>query len=110
MHGAQHSRSPEIKSPWELRFGEKFNGPNIPFGPRIDYWIGPKLKPKKDFRFDPTSNPGVFLGSAIQPGFIWRNEYHVASLKDLMEKDFNEAVQVVRVNQLTFLMHHTLFR
>ena len=30
---------PEIKSPWELRFGEKFKGPNIPFGARIDLWI-----------------------------------------------------------------------
>ena len=39
---------PEIKSPWELRFGEKFKGPNIPFGARIDYWTGPKLKPKKE--------------------------------------------------------------
>ena len=92
---------PRIESPWELRFGEKFKGPNSPFGARIDYWIGPKLKPKKGLRFDPTSNPGVFLGCAIQPGFIWRNEFHVASLKDLMEKDFNEAVQVIRVNQLT---------
>ena len=87
---------PEIKSPWELRFGEKFKGPNIPFGARIDYWTGPKLKPKKDLRFDPTSNPGIFLGYAMQPGFIWRNEFLVASLKDLMEKDFNESVQVVR--------------
>ena len=92
---------PEILSPWELRFGEKFKGPNIPFGARIDYWTGPKLKPKKDLRFDPTSNPGVLLGYAMQPGFIWRNEYLVASLKDLIEKEFNEAVQVVRVNQLT---------
>ena len=92
---------PEILSPWELRFGEKFKGPNIPFGARVDYWTGPKLKPKKDLRFDPTSNPGVFLGYAMQPGFVWRNEFLVASLKDLMEKEFNESVQVVRVNQLT---------
>ena len=92
---------PEIKSPWELRFGEKFKGPNIPFGARIDYWTGPKLQPKKDLRFDPTSNPGIFSGYAMQPGFIWRNEFLVASLKDLMEKEFNESVQVVRVNQLT---------
>ena len=70
---------PEILSPWELRFGEKFKGPNIPFGARIDYWTGPKLKPKKDLRFDPTSNPGVFLGYAMQPGFVWRNEFLVAS-------------------------------
>ena len=92
---------PEILSPWELRFGEKFKEPNIPFGARIDYWTGPKLKPKKDLRFDPTSNPGVFLGYAMQPGFVWRNEFLVASLKDFMEKEFNESVQVVRVNQLT---------
>ena len=92
---------PEIRFPWELRFGAKFKGPNIPFGARIDYWIGPKLKPKKDLRFDPTSNPGVLLGYAMQPGFIWRNEYLVAPLRDLLEKDFNEPVQVIRVNQLT---------
>ena len=59
------------------------------------------MKPKKDLRFDPTSNPGIFLGYAMQPGFMWRNEYLVASLNDLMEKDFNESVQVVRVKQLT---------
>jgi len=86
---------------WELRFGEKFKGPNIPFGVRIHCWTGPKLKPKKDLRFGPASNPGVFLGYAMRPGFIWTNEYLVASLKDLMEKDFNEPVPVIRVNQLT---------
>ena len=91
----------EIKSPWELRFGEKFKGPNIPFGVRIHCWTGPKLKPKKDLRSGPASNPGVFLGYAMRPGFIWTNEYLVASLKDLMEKDFNEPVPVIRVNQLT---------
>jgi hypothetical protein len=80
-----------------FRFGEKFKGPNIPFATRT----GPKLKPKKDLRLDPTSNPGIFLGYALQPGFIWRNEYLVAPLKDLNEKDFNESVQVIRVNQLT---------
>ena len=72
---------PEILSPWELRFGEKFKGPNIPFGARIDYWTGPKLKPKKDLRFDPTSNPGVFLGYAMQPGFVWRNEFPCSIIK-----------------------------
>ena len=80
-----------------FRFGEKFKGPNIPFGTRT----GPKRKPKKDLRLDPTSNPGIFLGYALQPGFIWRNAYLVAPLKDLNEKDFNESVQVIRVNQLT---------
>ena len=43
----------------------------------------------------------MFLGYAIQPSVVSRNEYHVASVKDLMEKKINETVQVVRVNQLT---------
>ena len=34
-------------------------------------------------------------------GSFGGNEFLVASLKDLLEKDFNESVQVVRVNQLT---------
>ena len=72
----------------------------ILFGARIDYWIGPKLRPMKDLRFDPTLNPGIFLEYAIQPGFMWRNEYIVASLKDFLKKDFDEPVQVIRVNQL----------
>lgn len=41
------------------------------------------------------------MGYAIQPGFVWRGEYLVASLKDLMEKEFTDAVQVNRVNQIT---------
>ena len=60
----------------------------IPFGARIDYWIGPKLRPMKDLRFDPTLNPCIFLEYAIQPGFIRRNEYIVASLRDFLEKGF----------------------
>ena len=75
----------DMKPPWELRFGEKFKGPFIPFCARIDYWIGPKLKPKKELRFVPTSNPGVFLGYAIQAGFNWRHEYVVLPLRESME-------------------------
>ena len=101
MYGSQHPGSPRNQIPLGTSFWGKFKGPNIPFGARIDYWTGPKLKSKKDLHFDPTSNPGIFLGYAMQPGFIWRSEFLVASLKDLMEKDFNESVQVVRVNQLT---------
>ena len=52
----------EGSSPWSQRFGEKFKGPLVPFGLRIDYWIGPKNKAKSSLRFEPTSNPGIFLG------------------------------------------------
>ena len=42
-------------SPWEQMFGEKFDGPLIPFGC------------SEGLRFDPTSSPGLFLGYAIHP-------------------------------------------
>ena len=62
----------DIKSAWELPFGEKVNGPFVPFGARIDHWIGPKSKLK-----GPASNPGVSLGYVIQSGFPRRREYVV---------------------------------
>lgn len=33
---------PELKSPWSLRFGEKFKGPIIPFGSMVEFWTGPE--------------------------------------------------------------------
>ena len=66
------------RTPWNLRFDEEFKGQFLPFGCRIDYWIGPRQKPKKDLKFDPTSNPGIFVGYVIHPGFLWRGDYLVA--------------------------------
>ena len=107
-HAARHFcmsqnivENPDRNSPWFLRFDEKFKGPCIPFGARIDYWIGPKTKPKDILRFDPTSLPGIFLGYAIHPEFAWRKEYNVIPLKDTLESDFDKAITVIRVNQIT---------
>ena len=90
----------EGSSPWSLRFGEKFKGPLVPFGLRIDYWIGPKNKAKSSLRFEPTSNPGIFLGYAVQSNFAWRKEFMVLPLKDVMESDFSAEIQPLRVHQI----------
>ena len=52
---------PAIKSPWELWYGEKFKGPNIPFGARIDYWIGPNSNQRRIFLLIRLPIPGCFL-------------------------------------------------
>ena len=90
----------EVSSPWSQRFGEKFIGPLLPFGLRIDYWIGPKNKAKSSLRFEPTSNPGMFLGYAVQSNFVWRKEFMVLPLKDVMESDFSAEIQPLRVHQI----------
>ena len=90
----------EGSSPWSQRFGEKFKGPLVPFGLRIDYWIGPKNKAKSSLRFEPTSNPGIFLGYAVQSNFVWRKEFMVLPLKDVMELDFSAEIQPLRVHHI----------
>ena len=68
-------------SPWELRFGEQSPIKCWPFGCMVNYWNGPKKKPKDELRFDPTSSAGVFIGYIVHPGFQWRTEYFVVDLK-----------------------------
>ena len=58
----------EDQSPWELRFGERFKGPIVPFGCKIDYSTGPRKRVEDDLRFDPTSAPGIFIGYILRPG------------------------------------------
>ena len=88
-------------SPWYKRFGEGFKGKMLPFGCRVDYWVGPKSQRKKRPRFEPTSEPGVFLGYYFQPGMKWKREILVLSLKDLNRNDFNECLTPVKVNQFS---------
>ena len=84
-------------TPWKLRFGTDFTGPLIPFGCKVDYWSGPRKKPKRQMKFEPTTEPGIFLGYVIHPGFHWRKEFAVVSLKQFNEADFDQAVTVLRV-------------
>ena len=87
-------------SPWKLRFNESFPGPLIPFGAKVEFWIGPRLKPKDDLRFDPSTNAGVFMGYALHPGCMWRKEFLCTSLKALMERPFDDPIKPFRTNQI----------
>lgn len=84
-------------TPWKLRFGNGFEGPLIPFGCKVDYWTGPRKRPKKQMKFDPTSEPGIFLGYVIHPGFRWRKEFAVASLRQINHARFDQFVAVLIV-------------
>ena len=87
----------EEATPWKIRFGENFKGPKIPFGCQIDYWTGPRKRPKPDLKYEPTSKPGIFLGYVVHPGFDFRTEFIVASLKEIRLASFDEKVNVLRV-------------
>ena len=92
----------EAQAPWQLRFEEKFRGPMIPFGVRVNSF-GPdqKNKTKQTLKFDPTSLPGVVLGYKIHPEFSWRKEFLVLPLKEAMDNNFDRHVPWVGTNKLT---------
>ena len=73
----------------------------LPFGCRVDYWVGPKSQRKKRPRFEPTSEPGIYLGYYFQPGMKWKREILVLSLKELNRNDFNECLTPVKANQFS---------
>ena len=70
-------------SPWELRFGEMFEGMAIPFGAKVLFWNNPNRADNTAGKLSPTSVEGVFLGYHVQPGHKWRGEYLVAKLEAL---------------------------
>ena len=91
----------ELESPWKQRFGEDFKGDLIPFGCQVEFWNGPrKKKDKESLKFDSTASDGIFLGYAIHPEFMFRNEFMIVPLKALKDAAFDEAVQPMRVIKL----------
>ena len=91
----------EDKSPWELRFGERFKGPIVPFGCKIDYWTGPRKRVKDNLRFDPTSAPGIFIGYILHPGCLFRDEFAVMSLPNVLKASHDEKIPILRVSQIS---------
>ena len=88
-------------SPWKKRFGSAFPGKILPFGCRIDYWDGPKTQRKDRERFEPTAEPGIFLGYNFQPGMKWRKEVLVLPIKDVVRNDYHEYITPVGAYNFT---------
>ena len=89
--------------PWEIRFGEPFNGKKIPFGAKRLYWAPPKQKTPQRSKFAGTGIEGIFLGYHIQPGFVFKAEYLVAPLYEIHNAIKNDAFKVFRTKRLETL-------
>ncbi|CAE7497332.1 NaCP60E, partial [Symbiodinium natans] len=86
-------------TPWFKRFGVAFPEEPLPFGCRIDVWVGPKAQRKGRDRFEPTSEPAIFMGYKFQPGMKWRKEVFAIHLKQLNKHDFHECLKPVIASQ-----------
>ena len=52
-------------------------------------------------RFEPTSEPGVFIGYHFQPGMKWKKEIVVLPIKELNRNDFHECLKPVLASQFS---------
>ena len=91
------------KTHYEIRMGEPLKGPIIPFGALIEYHpISPKDQPRIH-QFGKKVLPGIFLGSELVAGKIWKGDILIADLEDLEKMDASD-INPRRINAKEILM------
>ena len=78
------------KTPYARRFGEPFKGPIIPFGSLVEYYPISAKDQSRIHQFGKKVLPGLFLGSALHAGGIWKGDILVADLEELETMDASE--------------------
>ena len=69
------------KTSYERRFGQPFDGPNIPFGSLVEYHPTAKDQ-SRIHQFGKKVLPGLFLGYALYAGGIWKGDVLIADLEE----------------------------
>ena len=80
-------------SPWELTFGEEFQGKRIPFGALVNF--KPTSSRKLSTKFGPDAVTGVFAGYITTSGENWRREYLAWPLADFKDADLSIDCEMV---------------
>ena len=78
------------KTPYEIRFGQPFKGPIIPFGSLVEYHPITAKDQSRIHQFGKKVLPGLFLGYALYAGGIWKGDVLIADLEELETMDASE--------------------
>ena len=78
------------KTPYERRFGHPFEGPVIPFGSLVEYYLITAKDQSRIHQFGKKVLPGLFLGYALYAGGIWKGDVLIADLEELETMDSSE--------------------
>ena len=71
------------RTAWDRRFGKEFHGKLLPFGSKVIY-----RRPKHDAaKFAPRGSEGIMLGHHLEPGGLFKGDYLVLSLDNLLTED-----------------------
>ena len=69
------------KTPYEIRFGQPFKGPIIPFGSLVEYHPFTAKDQSRIHQFGNKVLPGLFLGYAVYAGEFGRVTYWLLTLR-----------------------------
>ena len=78
------------KTPYEIRFGQPFKGPIIPFGSLVEYHPFTAKDQSGIHHFGKKVFPGLFLRYALYAGGIWKGHLLVTDLEELETMDASE--------------------
>ena len=78
------------KTRYERRFGEPCKGPIIPIGSSVEYYPITAKDQSRIHQFGKKVLPGLFLGSALYAGRIWKGDIVVADIEELETMDTSE--------------------
>ena len=78
------------KTPYEIRFGQPFKGPIVPFGSLVEYHPFTAKDQSRIHQFGKKVLPGLFLGYALYAGGIWKGDIMVADIEELETMDASE--------------------
>ena len=71
------------KTPCEIRFGQPFKVPIIPFGSLVECYPVSAKDQSKIYQFGKKVSPGLFLGYALYAEGIWKGDVLIADLEEL---------------------------
>ena len=94
----------DVKTPCERRFGKSCKGPIIPFGSLVEYCPISSKDQSRIHQFGKKVLPGLFLGSALHTGEIWKGDVLVADLEELETMDASE-IYSKRLNAKEVIFH-----
>ena len=78
------------KTPYERRFGQPFEGPIIPFGSLVEYYLNSATDQSRILQFGKKVLLGLFVGYALYAVRIWMGDVLVADLQELETMDASE--------------------
>ena len=81
---------PEMKTPYEKRFGVPFKGPIIPFGALADHHPNSTRDQMRIRQFGKKVLPGIFLGYALIAEGLWKGDFLRADMEELENMDASE--------------------